>query len=96
MSDPKPPTSEGSCKPPALSFGTFILSLAQSALAEIQQARGEAAREHLEMARGSIDVLELLECKTRGNLTEEEAELLTALLYEVRMAWLSARRSQNP
>lgn len=92
MSDPKPPTSDGPCKPPALSFGTFILSLAQAALAEIRQAQGEQAREHLTLARGSIEALELLECKTRGNLTEEEAQLLSALLYEVRMAWLAVSK----
>jgi hypothetical protein len=98
MTEPKPPEG-GPCKPPAISFGTFALSLAQSALAEIQHAAGKdlaQARQHLDMARGSIDVLEMLECKTRGNLSEEEAQILSALLYEVRMAWLAASRSRPP
>jgi len=93
MSEPKPPEA-GTGKPPALTFGTFVLSLAQSALAEIHHAAGKEPAliaQHLDLARGSIDLLEMLEVKTRGNLSEEEARILSALLYEVRMGWLGVQ-----
>jgi hypothetical protein len=36
-------------------------------------------------------MIAMLEVKTRGNLTEDEANLLKALLSEIRLAFVEAR-----
>lgn len=41
-------------------------------------------------AKHYIDLLEVLEQKTRGNLTEEEKRIFDAVLYEVRMQFVQA------
>ena len=45
-----------------------------------------------EAARMFIDQLEMLEVKTKGNLTKEEADLLEDLLYELRTQYISASK----
>jgi hypothetical protein len=46
------------------------------------------------MARQTIDLLSLLEQKTKGNLTGEEERLLEQALYDLRMRYVEVRRSQ--
>ena len=48
------------------------------------------AETKLALARQTIDTLEMLEAKTRGNLDSEEAKLLESLLYELRMRYVEA------
>jgi hypothetical protein len=43
-------------------------------------------------ARGLIGLLEVLERKTKGNRTPEEEQVLTGVLYELRMAYLARAR----
>ena len=93
MSSDKPKADNSCCAAPPMTFGTLVLSLAQSSMDQIQRARGaagDAATEPLQLARQSIDVLEMLECKTKGNLEDDEAKLLNAMLYEVRVGYLAA------
>ena len=42
----------------------------------------------LEMAQFNIDMLDMIEGKTKGNLTEQEQQLLTQILYELRMQYV--------
>ena len=42
----------------------------------------------MELAKHAIDTLALLQDKTRGNLAEDEAELLTRILYELKMRYV--------
>lgn len=81
---------------PRIDFSTFALSLATSALyhlglAELPEGGGRAEK-NLPLARQTIDTLELLQEKTRGNLDEEEAKLLESLLYELRLRCVEASR----
>jgi hypothetical protein len=39
-----------------------------------------------------IDILGLLETKTKGNLDESEAKLLTSLLYDLRVKYIDAQK----
>ena len=50
---------------------------------------GGKSEPNLDGARQMIDILTLLEQKTRGNLTAEERQLLEQVLYELRMRFLS-------
>jgi hypothetical protein len=77
-----------------LSFTSFVLSLASTAaihfgdLADPQT--GQPSEPNLEGARQMIDILALLEEKTRGNLSAEERQVLEQVLYELRMRFVEA------
>ena len=79
---------------PEVDFPSFLLSLATSALYHLglvaDPQTGEKAERNLPLARQTIDTLALLETKTRGNLTDEETELLTNLLTELRMRYVES------
>lgn len=49
---------------------------------------------NLDEAKFHIDLLEILEQKTKGNLTEPEAQMFEGLLYELRMRYVEKRRGQ--
>ncbi|MBW2273901.1 MAG: DUF1844 domain-containing protein [Deltaproteobacteria bacterium] len=84
---------------PAIDFSTFVLSLSTSALYQMglvpPPAGGEKAQPDLALARHSIDVLEMLREKTRGNLDSEEAKLLDGLLYELHTRFVEIDRGQS-
>lgn len=54
---------------------------------------GKAERD-LEGVRQTIDLLDMLQAKTRGNLSEDEIRFLEHALYELRMNFLE--ESRNP
>ena len=78
-------------------FATHILSLASSAMVALGQMPPPGATEtapvDLETAQHLIDVLAMLEHKTRGNLDESEQRLLQSLLYELRVAYVDASKA---
>ncbi|MDH4230177.1 MAG: DUF1844 domain-containing protein [Nitrospirota bacterium] len=78
-----------------IDFTTFVISLAQSAL--IHMGLGNhpdtgKPEPNPQLARQNIDILGLLEEKTRGNLSEEEGDLLTQMLYTLRMRYVALAR----
>ena len=78
------------CFPP-VSFITFVLSLAHSAMVlmgETPEPETGQFMTNLPEAKHTIDILAMLECKTRGNLSTEESEVLTNLLCELRLAFV--------
>jgi hypothetical protein len=79
---------------PQLSFTAFVLSLASTAAIHFgdlpDPVSGQAAEPNLEGASQMIEILSLLEQKTRGNLTAEERQVLEQVLYELRMRFVSA------
>lgn len=89
------PATPGTQEAPGTDFGLFLSSLsmqAMVALGEMAHPASGAAQEDLEQARYLIDVLGLLQEKTQGNLTAEEASLLEGVLYELRMKYVSKTR----
>jgi hypothetical protein len=76
---------------PKVDFSTFVLSLSHSALMDLGQAphpeTGSVATT-LPMARQTIDLLAMLEEKTKGNLTGDEERLLTQILFDLRMRYI--------
>jgi hypothetical protein len=77
-----------------LSFTAFVISLASSAAIHFgdlpDPASGKHAEVNLEGASQMIEILALLEEKTRGNLTAEERQVLEQVLYELRMRYVEA------
>lgn len=79
----------------ALSFSTFVLGLASSALIHLGDAPNPetgAASVNLVLARQSLELLDLLRQKTRGNLTVEEEQLFTTLLTDLRLRFVQRER----
>lgn len=77
---------------PETDFGFFLSSLsmqAMVALGEIPHPATNLAAENLEQAKYFIDLLGVLQEKTKGNLSQEEESLLDGVLYELRMKYVS-------
>ncbi len=76
---------------PTVNFPTFILSLNASALLHLGALEDpETGRpsKNLSMAKQTIDILSMLEEKTRGNLTKDEENMLKNILYDLRIAYV--------
>lgn len=81
---------------PAMDFATFILSLNHSALVHLGVAPDPASGRqeiNLALARQTIDLVALLEEKTKGNLTGQEERLLEQILYELRIRYVEIAKS---
>ena len=80
---------------PAVDFHTFVLSLGSSALlhlGELEHPEGGPAEKDLPLAKHTIDILSMLEEKTKGNLTSAEEKLMQSLLYDLRLRYVNARK----
>ena len=77
-----------------LSFTAFVVSVASSAAIHFGDLpdpnTGQLAEVNLDGAAQMIDILALLEEKTRGNLTMEERQVLEQVLYELRLRFVEA------
>jgi len=65
-------------------------------LLEVKGQEGQAKEPDLELAKYNIDMLETLEEKTKGNLTEEEKKVLENTLSQVRMAYVQVSEQVPP
>lgn len=80
---------------PHIEFGTFVMSLAHSVLmhlGELTMPGEPSERPNLPLAKQTIDILGMLQEKTRGNLSGEEARLLEHLLYDLRIKFVDAKK----
>ena len=78
---------------PKIDFSTFVLSMNSSALVQlglIEDPAGGQRAKNLPLAKQTIDMLAMIEEKTKGNLTEDEEKILTNILYELRMLYVKA------
>ena len=86
--------------PMEVTFVGFVLSLAHTAAFHFgdvpDPVTGQPGTANLAAAQQIIDILELLEQKTRGNLTAEERQLLEQLLYERRMRYVEVNKTAAP
>lgn len=76
---------------PKVTFSTFILSMASSAMVHLGEApEPDTGKEvlNLPLAKHTIDILTMLKEKTSACLAPEEARLLDGLLYELRMKYV--------
>jgi Domain of unknown function (DUF1844) len=72
----------------------FLGTTALFQLGLMQGPSGESIPADLVSAHHTIAMLEVLEVKTRGNLTPEEARLLEDILYELRMSFVEIEKRQ--
>ncbi len=84
---------------PELTFTAFVISLASSAAIHFGDLpdpnTGRIAALNLEGASQMIEILSLLDVKTKGNLTAEERSLLEQVLYELRMRFVQASTGKS-
>lgn len=101
---PPPPEAEapGGQEPPAegefppADFQYLVLFLATQALLCLGEqpdpATGQKIK-NLPGAKHAIDLMSVIQEKTKGNLSEDEAQLLESLLYDVRMRYVKATQA---
>jgi hypothetical protein len=83
--------ASGRCVMPEVTFASFILSLNTSALYHMGELPHPETGQRVvdrELAKHTIDTLVLLAQKTKGNLEFDENELLTRILYELKMRFV--------
>jgi hypothetical protein len=94
-----PPESSESFPPaPPLSFSSFVFSLGTSSLmlmGESLDPQQPAPPANLPQAKEIVDILSMLEEKTKGNLSSEEASVIGDMLYTLRMKYVSATSGQG-
>lgn len=76
---------------PEVNFATFVFSLSSSAIlhfGEIPDPTSGKKEKNLPMAKQTIDILGMLEEKTKGNLTDDEKDFLKNILYDLRMRYV--------
>jgi hypothetical protein len=76
---------------PLITFSTFIASLNAAVLANLgiidEPGTGRRSK-NLLLAKQTIDILAMLEEKTRGNLTPDESTILKSVLYDLRIMYV--------
>jgi len=98
----------GADHPPAMNFETLVQSIYMTTIVQLGGATPEGQQPQVDLlgARQSIDMLNILAEKTKGNLTPSEERLLDNALFEVRMGFLeitqalarsaAAKNANNP
>jgi hypothetical protein len=72
---------------PKIDLTTFFLSIASAAYMGVES--------NLEITKQNIDLLELMQEKTKGNRTTEEDRLVDQLLFELRLHFVEKSKSQK-
>jgi hypothetical protein len=80
-------------------FSSLVISLATTAAVHFgdvsEPGTGEKGRPNLEGAAQMIEILGILEEKTRGNLSPDESRLLEEVLFELRIRFVRAQRDEK-
>jgi hypothetical protein len=87
----EPPESE-----PRIDFTSYTLSYYTQGLVllgEVPNPYTNKKEEDVEGARHMIDILSMLEEKTKGNLSSQEQQLLESVLYELRMKFMAKAKT---
>ena len=79
---------------PEINFATFIFSLNTSALMHLgvleDPASGKKVK-NLAMGKQTIDILSMMEEKTKGNLSKEEESMLKNILYDLKIIYVKEK-----
>jgi hypothetical protein len=89
---------DGRCVMPEVTFTAFVMSLNTSALFHLGEISDPATgdkQQDMVLVKHTIDTLQLLEDKTKGNLTDEEQEILKNVLYDLKMRYVAKVSKQG-
>ena len=96
MSDDLNTPASGSNEP-TINFASFVLSLVHTAAVHFgdvaDPSTGERHAPNLQLAQQMIDILAMLEEKTRGNLSPAEEKLIGSLLYDLRLRYVEVQKT---
>ncbi|MBN1471206.1 MAG: DUF1844 domain-containing protein [Syntrophaceae bacterium] len=79
---------------PPVNFTNFVLSLSTSALfhfGDFAEVEGATPQKNLQAAKQTIDILDMLHEKTKGNLDNNESSLIQGVLYELKMRYVKEK-----
>ncbi|MGP8153312.1 MAG: DUF1844 domain-containing protein [Smithella sp.] len=79
---------------PPVNFTNFVLSLSTSALfhfGDFPDSEGGETQKNLPAAKQTIDILDMLNEKTKGNLNTNENNLIQGVLYELKMRYVKEK-----
>jgi len=96
--DPQAPADAESAADVPVTFSTFVLGLGTQTLlhlGEIVDPSVGAVERDLAAAKHVIDILGILQAKTKGNLEQAEEQLLDAVLYDLRMRYVELVRGPS-
>lgn len=85
----------GNIPAPEINFAAFVLSLSGSAMfniGAIPNPETGKTEKNLPLAKQTIDILEMLKEKTKGNLEPDEEKLIEDILYDLRMQYVNAAK----
>jgi hypothetical protein len=95
--DKTKPEVQGEDTLPRVDFATFILSLSHSALMHLGEAPNPETgkmEKNLMLARQTIDLVGMLEDKTKGNLSGDEERLVGQILFDLRMRYVEISKTK--
>ena len=99
MSDDSTATAASGSGEPNINFASFVLSLVHTAAVHFgdvaDPSTGERHPPNLQLAQQMIDILAMLEEKTRGNLSAEERQLLEQIVAELRLRYDDISRASS-
>jgi len=93
--EPTAETQEPPFQFPEINFPTFVASLNASALLHLGAIEDPSSGEknkNLPMAKQTIDILNMLQEKTSGNLSKEEEDMLKNILYDLRIMYVKEKQ----
>jgi hypothetical protein len=82
-----------------ITFSAFIMSLATTAAVHFgdiaDPSSGNRSEPNLAAAGQMIEIIAMLQEKTKGNLIEPEVQLVDDLLYELRVRYVQAKQGDK-
>ncbi len=92
-----PADSDDAVELPEASFITLLQMLSTQSIVALGLIPGPDGKPHVELpvARHFIDLLAVVEAKTKGNLSTPEAEFLEGTLHELRMAYIAVSKQSG-
>ncbi|MCD6570300.1 MAG: DUF1844 domain-containing protein [Deltaproteobacteria bacterium] len=85
-------------KLPKIDFSTLIMSLASASIismGKVPDPQTGKTVKNLRLAQQNIDIISMLEEKTRKNLTDQEQDLIKNVLYDLRLRFVEATKEDN-
>ncbi|MCA2960033.1 MAG: DUF1844 domain-containing protein [Silvanigrellales bacterium] len=79
-------------------FHLLVLSLGNAALMGlgfVPEPETGRVEKNLDLASHNIDLLSMLQLKTKGNLTPDEAHLIESVLYDLRLKFCDSKRKPD-
>jgi hypothetical protein len=89
----KEDASQEEAQLPEINFTNFLLSISTSALIQLGEVPDPVSKQsvkQLPLAKQTIDLIGMLQEKTKGNLASEEEKLIEYILYDLRMRYVKA------